>query len=276
MNPIRCVSLIALLLIHAAHADSVPAHIIAAVSDPSRPADDVLRDIERKPVDVLAFAGIEPGDKVADFMAGQGYFTRILCKAVARTGHVYAIFVPRAGAAENSGPTVQALAPACDNVTAIMLEPRNFPAPELYDSSGDPGVVYEYRQMRLPAESFTTPEPLDVIWTAESYHDLHTKSLGSPDLSLVNATFLHALKPGGILVIEDHAAKPGRGALDAETLHRIDAEWVKREVIAAGFEFVASSKLLQHAEDAHTVKAHAMHDKTDRFLLKFRKPIAPR
>jgi predicted methyltransferase len=89
---------------------------------------------------------------------------------------------------------------------------------------------------------------------------------------LVNQGLLNALKPGGILIVEDHAAEKGSGARDTQTLHRIDPEQVKKEAVAAGFIFVGESKLLRHADDPHIAKAHDMHDKTDRFLLKFRRP----
>lgn len=111
-----------------------------------------------------------------------------------------------------------------------------------------------------------------MIWTSENYHDLHNKSFGSPNMMLVDQALLAALKPGGILMIEDHAAAAGSGARDTDTLHRIDPEQVKKEVIAAGFVFVGASTVLRGKEDPHTAKAHEMHDKTDRFLFKFRKP----
>ncbi|MES1196364.1 MAG: methyltransferase, partial [Steroidobacter sp.] len=93
-----------------------------------------------------------------------------------------------------------------------------------------------------------------------------------PDMLLVDQSLFAALKSGGILMIEDHAAAAGSGARDTDTLHRIDPEQVKKEVIAAGFIFVGESKLLYHKDDPHTARAHEMHDKTDRFLFKFRKP----
>lgn len=271
----------ALLLTQTSRADdAIPAYIIAAVANPNRPETDRARDANRKPAEVIAFAGIKPGDKVADFMPGKGYFTHIFCKAVGDNGHVYAISIPvnrpattPASANQSDKPAItQASNDACTNITAITLHTTNYPAPELHSSSDDPGWVYEYWTSRLPAESFTAPEPLDVIWTSENYHDLHNKSFGSPDLSLVDQALLKALKPGGILMIEDHTAAAGSGARDTETLHRIDVELVKQEVIAAGFEFVGASAVLHHADDPHTAKAHEMHDQTDRFLLKFRKP----
>ena len=70
-------------------------------------------------------------------------------------------------------------------------------------------------------------------------------------------------------MVEDHAAARGTGARDIDTLHRIEARTVKAEVIAAGFVFVAESKVLRNSRDPHTGNAHDLHDNTDRFVLKF-------
>jgi predicted methyltransferase len=72
----------------------------------------------------------------------------------------------------------------------------------------------------------------------------------------------------------DHAAEPGSGIRDTATLHRIDAEIVKKEVLAAGFVFVGGSELLRDPGDPHTVKVFdpSVRGKTDQFVLKFRKP----
>ncbi|MDR3417304.1 MAG: hypothetical protein P4L83_14050 [Nevskia sp.] len=267
-----------LLLAWSAHADSMPDPIAAAVADPSRPDTDRQRDADRKPAEVIAFAGIKPGDKVADFMPGRGYFTRIFCKAVGESGHVYAISVPfkRPAAASpavrsapSDKPAAEPRGQACTNITAITLEGK----PSVAEDGDSPGgMVYQYWSYGVPAENFAAPEPLDLIWTSENYHDLHNKAFGAPDLAAVDKALFQALKPGGVLVVEDHAAEPGSGARDTETLHRIDPELVRKEVTAAGFEYVGESKLLRHPDDPHTAKAHEMHDKTDRFLLKFRRP----
>ncbi|MET0658236.1 MAG: methyltransferase [Steroidobacteraceae bacterium] len=258
------------LIAHVARADQIPAYVSAAVANPSRPGTDRQRDANRKPADVIAFSGLKPGDEVADFMPGRGYFTRIFCTLVGAAGHVYAISVPR-----NPPPTTamtDAAPTDCANITAITLQQRKQPAPELWSSSDDPGAVYEYWSFTAAAETFATPEALDVIWTAENYHDLHNDAFGSPNLHLVNRALLNALRPGGVLIVQDHAAAAESGARDTQTLHRIDAELVKREVIAAGFEYVGASEALRHPNDSHTIKAHEMHDATDRFVLKFRRP----
>ena len=271
------IALALLTLACAAAANDVPDNISSAVADSTRSDTDRQRDADRKPAEVIAFAGLKPGDKVADFMPGRGYFTKIFCRVVGTTGHVYPISIPRASASPpatqnaESKPAEQP-ANACTNVTVSTLRARNFPSPELHSDSDDPGWVYEYYTQRSPAESFVAPEPLDMIWTSENYHDLHNPVFGYPNMQWVNTALLAALKAGGVLIIEDHAAQPGSGVRDTATLHRIDVEQVKKEVSDAGFVFVGESNVLSNADDPHTAKAHEMHDKTDRFLLKFRKP----
>ena len=84
------IALLALAAPMAAQAQTVPAHVTAALADPARPADQRARDASRKSAEVLAFSGIKPGDKVADFLMGGGYWTRILSPLVGPNGKVYA------------------------------------------------------------------------------------------------------------------------------------------------------------------------------------------
>lgn len=214
----------------------------------------------------MAFAGIAPGARVADFMPGTGYYSRILCTLVGESGHVYAISIA-SGAASTGEP----LAPACANVTSIELRAAKRPAPELWSSSDDPGVVYEYWSFTPAAELFAAPEPLDAIWLAERYHELRSANLGSPNQRLVNRALWSALKSGGVLLIEDYVAERRSADHAAASVHRIDPEQVKRELVAAGFEFVGASKVLRRRDDPRTANAHASNDAADRFLLKFRK-----
>src|ERR1700744_4973388 len=68
------------------------AQMKAAVADSNRPAADTARDENRKPAEMLAFAGIGPGKVVVDMLPGGGYFTRIFAKAVEPGGRVSAYF----------------------------------------------------------------------------------------------------------------------------------------------------------------------------------------
>jgi predicted methyltransferase len=231
----------------AADAGKVAAYISAAVAEPTRPEKDRMRDADRKPAEVIAFAGIKPGDKVGELMPGRGYFTRIFCRVVGDTGHVYAVSVAFADAP----PPPPAPPPA---------------APEA------PNPCTNVTTDKKPAAQFSLPGGLDVVWTSENYHDLHNKMFGSPDMKAFDGAIYAALKPGGVFIVEDHVAEAGSGARDTETLHRIDPELVKREVTAAGFVFVSSSDLLHNADDPHTAKVFELKGKSDKMLLKFRKP----
>jgi predicted methyltransferase len=123
-----------------------------------------------------------------------------------------------------------------------------------------------------PFSQLTVPTPVDLVWTSQNYHDLH--NFPGLDLEVLNKMVFDDLKPGGIYLILDHAAESGSGERDTKTLHRIDSETVKKEVLAAGFVFVASSNLLSQPGDSHSTKVFdpAVRGKTDQFILKFRKP----
>ncbi len=114
--------------------------------------------------------------------------------------------------------------------------------------------------------------PLDLVFTAQNYHDLH--NIPTLDVAAFNKSVFDALKPGGLYVVLDHSAAAASGAKDTNTLHRIDVEFVKTEVMAAGFEFVASSDILANPADPRSANVFdpSIRGKTDQFILKFRKP----
>ncbi len=234
-------------------AASIPDNIAAAVADSSRPEADRQRDANRKPAEVLAFTGLKPGAQVAELLPGGGYFTRIISKAVGSSGHVYGL-VP--------SPRADAPADAPDfaaRVKVIAADPNY----------ANVSVVVE------PFSELKVPVPVDLVWTSQNYHDLH--NLPGLDLGVFNKLVFDDLKPGGTYLILDHRAEAGSGSRDTRTLHRIDPEIVKKEVLAAGFVFVGSSKLLERPSDSHKLKVFdpAVRGRTDQFILKFRKPGGP-
>jgi predicted methyltransferase len=237
----------------ASAAMAIPDYVKAAVADPSRPERDVQRDVNRKPAEVLTFAGVKPGDRVGELLPGGGYFTKLLCKIAGDKGHVYTMNVTRPVTTDRPSPDVgsgMAAAPAptgtpCANVTA---------------------------DAKLAAE-MSLPAGLDLVWTSENYHDLHNKMFGSPDMVKFNQAVFASLKPGGVYIVEDHAAQSGSGTRDTDTLHRIDAEQVKKEVAAAGFVFDSASDVLHNTADDHESKVFELKGQSDKFLLKFRKPV---
>jgi predicted methyltransferase len=125
-----------------------------------------------------------------------------------------------------------------------------------------------------PAAALATPEKVDLIFTAQNYHDYLDPFMGPTDPMVLNKAVLAALKPGGIYLIVDHVAQAGSGARDTNTLHRIDPVLVKQQVQAAGFQFVGESKLLANPADDHSLKVFdkSIRGKTDQFIFKFKKP----
>ena len=229
----------------------VPENIKAAVANPARPERDRQRDVNRRPEQVLAFAGVRSGLRIAELEPASGYFTRILCKAVGSSGHIYAInftlhFSPeqmKRMAGRNMGPP-PAPQTDCDNITYSVQA----------------------------STALNLPSDLDMVWTAENYHDFRIPEFGSADVRTFNQTVFNALKPGGVFIVEDHAAAAGSGARDTATLHRIDPALVKQELESAGFKYAGQSQILHNPKDAHTDMVFKTVDRTDRFLFKFRKP----
>jgi predicted methyltransferase len=238
--------LAAVLLGSTAASAQVSPAIAAAVADPGRPEADRVRDADRKPAQVVAYAGIKPGDKVADLIPGGGYFTRIFSKVVGPAGKVYAV-VP-----DTPAPRPAAVQAMQDLVKAY------------------PNVVV----VNGPIAAFNPPEKLDVVWTSENYHDLRIPMFGSQNMAAFNKAVFNALKPGGVFYIEDHAAAAGAGDTVVGTLHRIDPAVVKQEVEAAGFRLELMSDILARPDDPHTAAIFdpSVRGRTDKFVMRFRKP----
>jgi predicted methyltransferase len=228
-----------------AAAAPVPAYIKAAVADSKRPAEEIQRDANRKPAEMLVFAGVKPGMKVMDLMAEGGYFTRLFSPAVGPKGWVYA-----------EQP---------EEFEAFL---KGKPAPILK-------VAADYQNVSVvksPINQLTAPEALDLVWTSQNYHDI--KNMKTADTAQVNKAVFNALKPGGLYIVLDHSAPKDSGIADTQTLHRIDEAVVKKEVEAAGFKFVGESNLLRNPKDPRTaiVFDPSIRGHTDQFILKFRKP----
>ena len=243
-------TLIAVASVHVAQAAGVTANITAAVADKARPDEDKQRDANRKPGETLAFADVRAGEQIGELSPGGGYFSRILSKAIGPKGHVFAIVSPRSPEAPADQPD------------------RNAPIKAL---AADPNYS-NISVVERVAGKVSLPAPVDLIFTAQNYHDLH--NVPNLDMAAFNKSVFDALKPGGLYVIVDHSAQTGSGSRDTSTLHRIDVATVSQEVTAAGFKIVARSNILENTADDRTAKVFdpTVRGKTDQFILKFRKP----
>jgi predicted methyltransferase len=215
---------------------------IIAASD--RTDADRQTDKRRDPMLLLTFAAPRPGMKVLDMGAGGGYSTELMARAVAPNGVVYGQNAADLSERAKTRFEARLNTPAGKNIVSLVRP---------YD---DP----------VPAEA----RDLDLITFLFYYHDTTYMSV---DRAEMNRKLYAALKPGGVLVIADHSARPGDGTSVGKTFHRIEESALRREVEAAGFKLVAEGDFWRHPEDTRDFSIQPPTRPVDEFVLKFQKPM---
>ncbi len=228
------------------------ADINAIVANPERSKSDRANDVRRRPIDMLDFIGVRPGMVVLDISAGGGYTTELLARAVGSGGRVYGQSAPDTAAAQPATP------------------PRRTSAMALADRSKTvTNIVPVVRPFEDPAPPELASKKLDLVTLMYNYHDLGHLGV---DRAAMNKAIFNALKPGGIYVIADHAGRKGTGISESGTLHRVEEEFVAREVLAAGFRLAEQGMFLRNPNDPRDRETPKPPQKKDEFVLKFVKP----
>jgi predicted methyltransferase len=231
----RCFLGLLLALVSAGCSATAPDYS-TILSNPDRPANERDLDAARKPNEVLAFYGVQKGDKVADLWAARGYYTAILSQIVGPQGVVYTV-----------NPNSR------DEINQRWKEPR-------------------YANVRIadgPFDKLALPQDasLDFVIIHLNYHDV------APDVRApMNKRILASLKRGGVYAVVDHSAKDGSGNEANKTLHRIDKLQVIKEVGDAGFKLAREGNMLRKPEDTRDFNVNKERNKDDRFVLAFQKP----
>jgi predicted methyltransferase len=217
---------------------------IGAATTAGQSAQSGEADPKWKVPQVIAFLDLKKGDKVADIVGN--HLTASLAQAVGPTGRVYAV----------------------ETAQVAKLHP------ELLDTMKS--LAARSRNIVVSDEPVASPLPvgLDAVIIRQNYHDLYDKHMTPVDVTAFNNAVFAALKPGGVYVVLDHAALAGSGIGATDTLHRIDPERVKMDVLAAGFKLEAESSILANPSDDHTKSVFdpSVRGHTDQFLYRFRKP----
>ena len=222
----------------------------AAVANPGRSAADVKRDALDHPAELLRLAGIKPGMRVADVLAGDGYYSELASSIVGPKGKVLMI---------NNA--------AFDHWSEGPLQAR---------LASDRLANVEHQTLDLNHMNLA-PASLDAILLVKVYHDLYWIDpegvWPKVDTRGVLDQLAHALKPGGILLLVDHSAKARSGTAAASPLHRIDEAYAIKDFESHGFKVAAKSDLLRRPDDARDQISYkgAALGKTDRFVLVLRK-----
>ncbi len=244
MRSLTLISLALLLASPPLHAAETPAHIAKAVAAPERSAADRERDARDRPAEILTFAGVKPGMKIADVFGGGGYWSELLSRAVGPGGSVLLV---------NNAPYF--------NYGAKDSKPR-------FEKERLPNV--RVRTVETADMKFA-PASLDLIVIFMSYHDFYwvEEESGWPEINADRVlTQLHdALKPGGKLLIVDHQATAGSGKSTTSALHRIEEDFAKKDIEAHGFGLEKTWDGFRNPKDDTTklVFDPAVQGKTDRY-----------
>lgn len=221
----------------------VPEYIEFAVRHDSRTEEMTARDTQRKPAEVLALAGVQPGDTVVEFAGFGNYYTTLLAQIVGPEGQVHIYDLPYTGRFGGAG-----------NVAFVGANPQ---------------VSYHLGSYNHAV----FPDNVDVVMNVLYYHDMHIED-NNVDVAALNRRIYDALKPGGAYLIIDHNAEAGSGKRDVNTVHRIDPAVIREELQAAGFELAEESDMLANPDDDLTKGPfdEGMRGNTDRTIFKFVKP----
>ncbi len=224
--------------------------IAAAIANPARTDADRERDGRDHPQEVLALAKFHRGQTIADVFGGAGYYSELIANIVGPKGLVRDV---------NNPPYDHY---AKEGIGKRLADNRL------------PNVRYEV----APTEALNLGHAsLDGAIMVMAFHDLYVshpeKGWLAADIGQFLGQLSDALKPGALLVVVDHAARPGSGHQDTQELHRIDEQLVIAEFKAHGLQLVDTLPVLRNPDDDHgkNVFDPVIRGKTDRFVHLYRK-----
>ncbi|KAI8848604.1 hypothetical protein BC829DRAFT_443731 [Chytridium lagenaria] len=264
------------MLDEAAQYEATTKSVMTVLTSPNRLPNDRARDLNRAPLDLIRFLDIKPNHRILDFSSWDGYWATL--------------FVP-----------LTTLPVWCHNVAfwRPYAEPLIQRRLTLTDKTQNPNGTNPNGPLRFFFSDYGNPTPavppmcddpkctgcrttwagwdnmFDLVFTYSNYHDAISELSGPSDTASFLQTAYRLLRPGGCLVVIDHAAIDGSGSSMTKALHRIDEVTVVAEVTTFGFELVDSFTGFRDPMDERTGPAWQQdmpQIRTDRFALKFRKP----
>jgi predicted methyltransferase len=194
--------------------------LAAAVASPARGAKNVVRDRYRHPLEALRFFGLKPDETVVEILPGGGYWTEILAPYLKAHGHY-----------------VAALAPASDPHGGRAAFLGKFADPARFGTITATTLA--------PGQDIAAPGSADLVLTFRNLHDWLADGTANADL----ATFYRALKPGGILGIEDHRAPDDKPQDPLAKSGYVREDYAIALIEKAGFKLVARSAIGDNPKD---------------------------
>lgn len=225
-------------------ADALQTKLSAAMADKSRPAGDVARDANRKPIETLAFFGLKDNMTVVEIMPGGGWYTRLLAPTLKEKGKLYVAYTNP----KYMGDLLEK--PAFAEVGKLG-EKASF--------THVAGPVFNLGNAQLDVKN------ADMVLTFRNYHNLDAAGRKA-----MNEAAYNALKVGGVYGVVDHTRRHMEQD-NAENGRRFDPVLAIKEIQDAGFMLVDISEL--HYQPTDALDKEVGHDsvkgKTDRWTLKF-------
>jgi len=212
---------------------------VLALQNPQRPMAERLKDLDRKPLQVLEFAGIKPGMRVLNLLSYYGYYAEVLAYRVGKAGQVLAHNTP-------------VYASTTKNIKQRL---ETHPLENV--------VPYAAKLADIELE-----QTLDAIMFMSSYHDFYGYLQQDKKQRIETLKALKkALKPGGKLIVSDMV--PEDKVFNGK-MHRIDKDLVLAEFIEAGYRLVGESEMLRKPtlDDHKTIGYDKARFYTDRWLMK--------
>ena len=216
---------------------------------PSRTAEEKARDVNRKPLETLAFFGIREDMRVIELFPGGGWYTKLLGPYLEEQGQLHIAL----GAGK--------LAAQLEEFGLGKVNPTG--KIKGFIKSDSPGYIYAVEDIDLVERN------VDMVLTFRNAHNLNSEAR-----MVLNRAVFEALKPGGIYGVVDHT-KRHMEKFEATIWRRIDPVLVIKEAVAAGFEFIDYTTIHARPEDnlQHDSRHESLPNESDRFTLKFRKPV---
>jgi len=244
------VSSLALLSPLSIYAKDADAQMQALLSAPDRHANDRNRDKKSHPEVVLRMLNIGPGSVVLDVFGGGGYYSELSARMVGENGKVYL---------HNNKAYLNYVKKALDQRMQRINMPQLVPH------------LYEVDDMQFPENQ------ADAAMIIMSFHDIFYDNSNNGWPQIDRQKFLgqihKSLKSKGRFVIVDHDARPGKGATEAKSLHRLEKSVATTEIEAQGFKLVDESNILSNSADdmSKSVFDKEVRGKTNRYILAFEK-----
>ena len=198
--------------------------LAAAIASPVRMPANMARDVYRHPYETLRFFGLRPNLTVVEIWPDGGWYMEILAPYLHDHGKYYA--------ATEGGDSKEARA------DSAALRKR---------IAGDPHFEQvNITELDPPQQTeICPPGTADVVLTFRNVHNW--LAAGTQDAQF--AAFFKALKPGGVLGVVEHRAKPGTSVEETRKSGYVDEALVKSLATKAGFKFKAESSVNNNPKD---------------------------